>query len=359
MFNFNKNSDLGNANENYYTILGIEKTASREEIRKAYRKLSLNFHPDRNAGDLNKSERYKKINEAYCILSDDIERKNYDLLNSFSSMSSSLFGSSSINIDPTNTNPANIDPTNIMNMFMNSKEANHLINDLASKLPINAMMSMMSGNLFDSNNSNNSIKTSKINNRFMNNFTQQDCFSQHNDFLKPESIFETINITLLQAFNGCKIPINITKWKIDSNTKFQQEETLYIDIPKGVDNNEIIILENKGNRLNSHQIGDIEIKILINNNTSFLREGLDLIYKKTITLKESYCGFSFDLPYIDGREFKINNKPGNIIPNNFRKIIPQLGLKRDNDIGNLLILFEVIYPKQFSEEQLEKLKDIL
>ena len=59
MFNFNKNSDLGNANVNYYTILGIEKTASREEIRKAYRKLSLNFHPDRNAGDLNKSERYK------------------------------------------------------------------------------------------------------------------------------------------------------------------------------------------------------------------------------------------------------------------------------------------------------------
>ena len=134
---------------------------------------------------------------------------------------------------------------------------------------------------------------------------------------------------------------------------------MYIDIPRGIDNNEIITLENKGNRINSAIIGDVEIKILITNDTQFFRQGLDLIYKKTITLKESYCGFNFDLPYIDGREFKIKNEPGNIIPPNFRKIIPNLGLKRDNDIGNLIILFDVIYPKQFTQEQIERLEKIL
>lgn len=344
MFNFDKISNLDNSSENYYTILGVDKNASREEIRKSYRKLSLNYHPDRNAGDINKSERYKKINEAYCVLSDDIERKNYDLLNSFGSINCSLSGST------------NIDPTNIMNMFMNSKEATNIVNELANKLPINAMMGIMGDNLFGPNTSNHS---SNMNSRFMNNFSNKDIFSQQNETVKPESIFETIHITLLQAFNGCKIPITITKWKVESNTKIQQDETLYIDIPKGVDNNEILILENKGNRLNSYQIGDIEIKIILENNREFLRKGLDLIYKKTITLKESFCGFCFDLPYIDGREFKINNKPGNIIPNNFKKVIPDLGIKRDSEIGNLIIIFDILYPKEFTEEQIEKLSNIL
>ena len=72
----------------------------------------------------------------------------------------------------------------------------------------------------------------------------------------------------------------------------------------------------------------------------FERNGIDLIFKKSITLKESLCGFSFDLLYIDGREFKINNEPGNIIPAEFTKIIPKLGMERDNNIGNLIIIFK-------------------
>ena len=134
---------------------------------------------------------------------------------------------------------------------------------------------------------------------------------------------------------------------------------MYIDIPKGIDNSEIITLENKGNRINTSLTGDVEIKILISNDTHFCRQGLDLIYKKSITLKESYCGFNFDLHYIDGREFKIKNEPGNIIPPNFRKIISNLGLKRENHLGNLIILFDVIYPKQFTQEQIKGLDKIL
>ena len=136
MYNFQNISDIHNSRDNHYTTLGINKNASYDEIKKAYRKLSLNYHPDRNAGDINKSERYKKINEAYRVLSDDIERKNYDLLNSFDPILHSISN--------------NIDPTNIMNMFMNSPEASNLVNNLASKLPINAMMGMLSDDLFGS-----------------------------------------------------------------------------------------------------------------------------------------------------------------------------------------------------------------
>ena len=81
--------------------------------------------------------------------------------------------------------------------------------------------------------------------------------------------------------------------------------------------------------------------------------------KKSITLKESFCGFCFDLIYIDGKEFKINNKAGNVIPPDFRKVISKMGMQRDDDIGDLIIIFDVVYPKQFTTEQLEGLEKIL
>jgi len=64
--------------DNYYEILGVNKDASKEEIKKAYRKLALENHPDRNPGDTEKEEAFKKISEAYSVLSDDDKRRNYD-----------------------------------------------------------------------------------------------------------------------------------------------------------------------------------------------------------------------------------------------------------------------------------------
>ncbi len=69
-------------NKNYYKILGISKDASPEEIKKAYRKLALKYHPDRNKGDKVAEERFKEINEAYAVLSDPEKRKQYDAFGS-------------------------------------------------------------------------------------------------------------------------------------------------------------------------------------------------------------------------------------------------------------------------------------
>ena len=128
---------------------------------------------------------------------------------------------------------------------------------------------------------------------------------------------------------------------------------------KKAEENLQIVLKNKGHIINDSIKGDIEIKINVTNNTNFERIGIDLIYKKSISLKESFCGFSFDLKYIDGREFKINNEAGNVIPPDFRKIIPKLGMNRENDNGKLIIIFNIIYPKQLSIEQIDKLREIL
>jgi len=66
------------AETDYYKILGVEKTASATEIKKAYRKLALKYHPDKTKGDKALEEKFKKISEAYAVLSDPEKKKQYD-----------------------------------------------------------------------------------------------------------------------------------------------------------------------------------------------------------------------------------------------------------------------------------------
>jgi curved DNA-binding protein len=66
--------------KDYYKILGVERTASKEDIKRAYRKLALKTHPDRNPGSAKAEEQFKEINEAYQVLSDPEKRSRYDQL---------------------------------------------------------------------------------------------------------------------------------------------------------------------------------------------------------------------------------------------------------------------------------------
>ncbi len=64
--------------KDYYAVLGVGKTASAEEIKKAFRKLAVKYHPDRNPNDKSAEERFKEISEAYEVLSDSEKRQKYD-----------------------------------------------------------------------------------------------------------------------------------------------------------------------------------------------------------------------------------------------------------------------------------------
>jgi curved DNA-binding protein len=70
------------AETDYYKILGVNKTASDSEIKKAYRKLAMKYHPDHTKGDKSDEEKFKKISEAYAVLSDKEKRKQYDTFGS-------------------------------------------------------------------------------------------------------------------------------------------------------------------------------------------------------------------------------------------------------------------------------------
>lgn len=64
--------------KNYYDILGISKTASTDDIKKAYKKLAMKYHPDRNKDDASAEKKFKEINEAYQVLGDVEKKKQYD-----------------------------------------------------------------------------------------------------------------------------------------------------------------------------------------------------------------------------------------------------------------------------------------
>ncbi len=67
------------APRDYYATLGVERKATADEIKKAFRKLALQYHPDRNPDDKAAEERFKEVNEAYAVLSDADKRKQYDM----------------------------------------------------------------------------------------------------------------------------------------------------------------------------------------------------------------------------------------------------------------------------------------
>jgi DnaJ family protein A protein 2 len=179
------------------------------------------------------------------------------------------------------------------------------------------------------------------------------------NFQKPASISKTITITLSQVLMDFSVPIEIERWIIENGNKVFEKEVLYVVIPKGIDNGEVITIANKGNVVNDSNKSDVKISIVVENNTDFIREGLDLHYFKKISLKDALCGFSFCLEYINGKTYTLNNNEGSIIVPGYKKLIPHLGLTRENQTGNLIITFEVEFPKEYSSEVIQKLKEIL
>jgi DnaJ-class molecular chaperone len=149
---------------------------------------------------------------------------------------------------------------------------------------------------------------------------------------KPTPIIKHLVVPIDKILTGTTIPINIDRWVIQDENKVFENETVYVTVPK--------------------------LFIKIENNTEFQRVGLDLIYEKTISVKEALCSFSFELKYITGKVYTINNSLGNIINHGYRKIIPNMGFSRDQHIGNLIISFNVKFPDKLTEETIEKLKII-
>jgi hypothetical protein len=180
-----------------------------------------------------------------------------------------------------------------------------------------------------------------------------------NRFQKPTPITKNITISMNQVLTGASIPVDIERWITENEHKVFEKETIYVTIEKGIDSGEIIVLEGKGNIVNDQCKGDVKIYVNVENNTQFQRYGIDLLLEKPISLKEALCGFSFEIKYINDKNYTINNTQGNIITPNYKKTIPGMGLERNGKRGNLVIHFIIEFPASLSIDKINLLKDVL
>ena len=281
----------------HYDLLGVPRDASEEQIKKAYKKLAFQFHPDRNT-DAGANSKFQEINEANEVLSDSAKRQAYDA-----------------QLNGVNTNTVQF----------------HDMNDIfRSFFGNNAHMFQGQANHF------------------------------FQAIHKPPPIVKTLNLTMVQAYTGGSFPIELERWNLVDNMRIEERLTVYVVIPHGIDENEIMTIQGNGNTINNTIKGDIKIHMKISNDTEFKRQGLDLIYRKTVSLKEALCGFEFDIKHINGKvlSFKNNTNPFIIKPG-FRKVIPEFGMKRDNTVGNLVLEFDIVFPEQLSSDQIKSLSEIL
>ena len=176
---------------------------------------------------------------------------------------------------------------------------------------------------------------------------------------KPQPIIKTAQITLEQCFAGCVVAIDIEKWIHRDGMRITEIETISINIPAGITENEIVTLVGAGNAINEQVKGDIRVGIKIVNTTVFVRNNMDLLLRKRLTLKEALCGFSFEIAHLNGKSMLLNNF-STIIRPNYKKIIPNLGMVREGQVsGSLIIEFDIEFPETLTAEQLEGLKTLL
>lgn len=291
------NTSIHNMSD-YYSILNVSHEASMNEIKSSFRKLSLQFHPDKDNSDASISH-YNNIMTAYSVLEDESSRKKYD-----------------------NNRNTSSDKGCDYKMNNNLSDSQSLVRiDSAKDDPYN-----------NNNNNNNN---------------------------RPSTIAYYLVITLEQSFTGCQCPIEIERYIHENEYMVREKEKIYVDIASGIDNGEIIILKNRGNETIKGLVGDVKVHIQISDHIFFIREGLNLRYKKLITFEESICGFTFKLEYLNGNTICIRNGSGDVIMNGSIKTIKNRGMVRNNRTGNLIIEFIIKQPRRLPVDTIQQLKNIL
>ena len=230
----------------YYKILGVNRNATQEEIKKAYKKLAIKWHPDKNINNKEEAEKkFKEISEAYSILSDEKKKKIYD-----------TYGEEGIK--------NNYERTNV--------SANEIFN-----------------NIFKN------FNTNKFNN--FNNFNNFDNFNNFNNFntnikkQKLETIIENVECTIEELYNGCKKEVIVEKKIMNNYNNYKKNITIELNIEKGWKDGTKITYENKGHEKEGYINGDIIFIIKEKKHNIYRREDNNLyIEELSINFKEALLG---------------------------------------------------------------------
>jgi curved DNA-binding protein len=319
--------------KDYYTILGVSKTASEADIKKAFRRLARQYHPDLNPGDKKAEAQFKEINEAYEILSDPDKRSKYDRFGQYWKQASAAGGG----WPGGSTGGANVGGFD----FSQYANFDEFISELLGNLGSNGGRQTNWS----------SSSSSKYASDYGGGFGNFNDFSRYGNTSSSSSSSldreEILRLTLSEAFRGVQKRLSLGT------------ETIEVRIPAGAKVGSRVRVKGKGQRDGYGRRGDLYLKVELQPHSFFQFEGDNLVCEVPITPDEAVLGAKIDVPTPDSMA-TVNVPPGVRSGQSLRlrgKGWPQ---PKGGGRGDQLVRLVITPPKSLSaleREYYEKLRD--
>ncbi|MCS7205183.1 MAG: molecular chaperone DnaJ [Leptospiraceae bacterium] len=353
-----------NTNKDYYEILGVSRNATLDEIKSAYRKLALKYHPDRNRDDPSAEEKFKEITEAYEVLSDPEKRAIYDKYGK-AGLDGAGFGGQGFGYK------AYTDFSDIFSDFTDLFEEifGHSFRqsggeyvrrgtDLRYNLEIDLEDAALGKEL--------TIEVSKKE-------TCDDCngtgarkgtrpqicsFCQGTGRVRTMQGFFSITRPCPECRGTGKI-IKEHCHRCSGEGVVLKKKKINIKIPPGVENGSKIRIKGEGEAgLNGGPPGDLYVVTYIRKHPIFERQGDDLVIKASIPITLAILGGEIDVPLIDGKKAKLKIPPGTQSNQIFRLRGKGMPIMGTHNKGDQLVIVEIQVPQKLSYRAKELIKEL-
>ncbi|EYU35894.1 hypothetical protein ABFS82_09G033000 [Erythranthe guttata] len=345
----------------YYNILKVNRNASDEDLKKAYRRLAMIWHPDKNANKLEAESKFKQISEAYDVLSDPQKRQIYDLYGEEglksgqfpppprSSRATAHNQSFYYNNHQQHPNP---------NFRFNPRNADDIYAEIFGE---SSNGNAAAGNSASSSSNGAARKDGYFRSTTMNGGGAREFPGGGSGSRKAAPVENALMCSLEELYSGSTRKMKISRNVIDSHGKLRVlEEILTIDIKPGWKKGTKITFPEKGNEEPGVIPADLIFVVDEKPHPIYTRDGNDLLVKQEITLLESLTGKTLELTTLDGRNITVPLteiiKPGHEIA------VPNEGMpvsKEPRKKGTLRIQIDVRYPKRLTDSQKYDLRRVL
>jgi DnaJ-class molecular chaperone len=320
----------------YYNVLGVGKNATEDEIKKEFRRLAREFHPDKG-GD---KEKFQEIQEAYEVLSDTDRRKEYDSPNVHDNFTGHFPFSGFPFGNFFNTGPSG--PQKLANRQYNFKiSLRDAYFGITKKFRVKRDVKC-GCNVTCNHCGGEGIVTHRLQNGPFVQMNTQKCNKCSGRGITRDS------------GRICK--------ECSSTGNKSEERLVELDLNRGVENGKKFVIDGWGDQSSrKNEIsGDLVIEVIVDNDSVFTRSGLDLLYITTITLRESIVGKKIIIPHFDG-DYKLDLRGFGIVNPNKQYTIFNKGMISVKDDtgkgGNLHLRFNIQYPDgSFDDDQLDILE---